>query len=126
MLRAAAATGVPRLSVQAKAAIGAIAAAQDRASRAGAWEALRADAEVAGEIARFTAAVEARFGSDGLRALDRTGTLASAAIAPAERGALAKISRTVQVVREGECAAAVQAQRVAATQRAGQGARLRP
>lgn len=82
-----------------KAAIGAVAAARDRTSRAGAWDALRAGAEVAGEIDRFMAAVEARFGPDGLRALDRTGTFEGAKIAPAERGALAEIERAVQAVR---------------------------
>ena len=48
--RSADASGVPRLSAMAEAAIGVVAAAPDKKARAGAWRAVQADERVAGEL----------------------------------------------------------------------------
>jgi Ti-type conjugative transfer relaxase TraA len=126
--RAAAQTGVPRLSPAAEAAIGALGAADGigAASRAEAWAALRADAQVAGEVDRFLAAVAGRFGAEGLRAFERGSVPEGTKGPPAERAALAEVGRAVTALRRAERAAAGQAQRLAASQRAGQGARPKP
>jgi hypothetical protein len=128
--RAAAATGVPRLSRAAEAAIGALGAADGPAggawSRAEAWATLRADARLAGEVDRFLAAVAGRFGAEGLRAFERGSVPEGTTAPPAARAALAEVGRAVTALRRAERAAAGQAQRLAAGQRAGQGARPKP
>jgi Ti-type conjugative transfer relaxase TraA len=126
--RAAAQTGVPRLSPAAEVAIGALGAADGigAASRAEAWATLRADARLAGEVDRFLAAVAGRFGADGLRAFERGSVPAGVTDAPAARAALAEVGRAVTALRRAERAAAGQAQRLAVSQRAGQGARPKP
>jgi Ti-type conjugative transfer relaxase TraA len=128
--RAAAQTGVPRLSEAARAAIGGLGADSgeglDTAGRAKAWAALCGDARVAGEVDRFLAAAEARFGVEGLRAFERGSVPEGSKGPPAERAALADVGRAVTALRRAERAAAGQAQRLAAGQRAGQGARPKP
>jgi Ti-type conjugative transfer relaxase TraA len=121
--RAAAQTGVPRLSQAAEAAIGGLGAASDEPSRAQAWGALRADPKVSGEVGRFLAAVAGRFGAEGLRAFERGSVPEGATGAPAARAARAEVGHAVTALRRAERAAAGQAQRLAAGQRAGQGAR---
>ena len=128
--RAAAQTGVPRLSQAAEAAIGTLGGADGpslgAASRAQAWATLRADERLAGEVDRFLAAVAGRFGAEGLRAFERGSVPEGAKGAPAERVALAEVGHAVTALRRAERAAAGQAQRLAANQRAGQGARPKP
>jgi Ti-type conjugative transfer relaxase TraA len=126
--RAAAQTGVPRLSQAAEAAIGALGeadgqAALGAASRAEGWGPLRADAGLAGEVDRFLATVAGRFGAEGLRAFERGSVPEGSTGSPAERAALAEVGRAVTALRRAERAAAGQAQRLAAGQRAGQRAR---
>jgi hypothetical protein len=118
-------TGVPRLSAEAKLALVAVRMAPDQAGKAAAWRAVRADAQLAGEVARFLRAVEQRFGVEGLRALDRAGTYAEARVAPAERAALAEAGRAVRATREGMQAESGEKQRLTLAQAARQGARLR-
>jgi hypothetical protein len=128
--RAAAATGVPRLSKAARSAIGALHTTSGEAGgefgRAGAWEALRADTKLAGEIDRFLDAVKARFGAKGLRAFDRGGVPEGARIAPAERAALIEVGRAVKALRGAEREAAAETRHLAVARRAGQGARMKP
>ena len=124
--RAADATGVPRLSGRARAAVEALGAAGDEGGRAAAWAALRADGGVAGELDGFVGAVERRFGAEGVRALARGGGLEGARVGEAERGALGEVGRVVRAVHEARLAASAEAQRLAVAQRARQGARLKP
>jgi ATP-dependent exoDNAse (exonuclease V) alpha subunit len=123
--RAAEATGVPGLSARAQAAVGAITAAKDEAGRVKAWAGLQADKVVAGEVESFLRAVERRFGSEGMRALERSGTLEGARVGQAEHGSLRQVGGLVQALRGAQRAAAGQAQRLGATARMGQGARLK-
>ena len=124
--RAADATGVPRLSGRARAAVEALGAAGDGGGRAAAWAALRADGGVAGELDGFVRAVERRFGAEGVRALARGSGLEGARVGEAERVALAEVGRVVRAVHEARLAASAEAQRLAVGQRARQGARLKP
>lgn len=124
--RAAVATGVPRLSESARSAIEKLGAARDAGDRAKAWEALRADVRVAGELDRFLAATEARFGAEGLRSFERGGVPEGAKVPLAERAALSEVGGAVKALRSAERAAGVESRRLAASQRAGQGRRLRP
>jgi hypothetical protein len=84
--RAADATGIPRLFTTAEAAIGVVAAAPDEKARAGAWRAMQADERVAGELRGFGAAVQQRFGEEGVRAMLRAGgkpgIVTAASVAP--------------------------------------------
>jgi hypothetical protein len=123
--RAADATGVPKLSARAQAAVGAIGRAKDEAGRAEAWAGLQADKAVAREVEAFLRAVEGRFGSEGMRALERSGTFEGARVAQAEHGGLPQVGSLVQVLRGGQRAAAGQAQRLGAAARMAQGARLK-
>jgi hypothetical protein len=123
--RAAEATGVPELSARAQAAVGAIAAAKDEAGRAEAWTGLQAEKAVAGEVEAFLRAVERRFGSEGMRTLERSGTLEGARLSQAEHGSLRQVGSLVRALRGAQRAAAGQAQRLGATARMGQGARLK-
>ena len=85
------ATGVPRLSAKAEAAVAAMAEAKDNTGRAAALKAVRADPAVAGELRRFEAAARARLGGgsgrgaahpptsvESRRALERVRTLTTA------------------------------------------------
>ena len=111
--RAADATGVPRLSARARAAVEALGAAGDEGGRAAAWAALRADKGVAGELDGFVRAVERRFGAEGVRALARGGGPEGARVGVAERAALAEVGRVVRAVHEARLAASAEAQRLA-------------
>lgn len=122
---AADATGVPRLSVEAKLALVAVRLAPDKAGQAAAWQAVQADGKVAGEVVLFLRAVERRFGAEGVRELERSGRYAGARIEPSERGALEEAGRVVQAAWQGERAAAGERQRLALAPAARQGTRLR-
>jgi hypothetical protein len=117
--RAADATGIPRLSPPATAAIGTLAAAPDEAARAKAWWALQADIPVAGELQAFGVAVTQRFGAEAVRAMLRSAGRAGAVMAPSvasvQQPALDQVSGlTVTLTlgeRAGEAAAERQMQR---------------
>ena len=117
---AAEATGVPRLSEKAQVALAGIKAAKDTEGQAEAWTALQGDAGLAFEVKQFMGAVEQRFGTEGVRALDRSGTLESAKVGPGERAALGKVGGAVQAAREGARAAESLGQKL------GLGMRLKP
>jgi len=129
-LRAAEATGVPMLSVQAQEAVRALGAADAPGERARAWAALQADDRTAVEVAGFVRAVEGRLGAEAVRLMDRHGTEAAEAIGVRDQGTpratLADIGWVVQAVRHGERAAASEGHRLAAGERIGQGPRMRP
>ena len=119
--RAADATGIPRLSAAAEAAIGVVAAASDEKARAGAWRAMQADERVAGEVRVLGAAVQQRFGEEGVRAMLRAegqpGSVAMASVKPGQRAALDRVTELTVAVRAGERAAASLAQREAESRR---------
>jgi len=124
--RTADATGIPRLSPVAEAALGAVSAAKDDAARGKAWRAVQADRPVADELVRFGTAVERRFGAEGVRAMLRaegrpgTGTGTSASIAPEQRPALDQVAGLTVALKSGERAGASLAQREAEREYQGQ------
>jgi hypothetical protein len=103
--RAADATGIPRLSAAAEAAIGVMLATQDARARGEAWRAAQADQGVAGELRAFRAAAAQRFGDEGVRAMLRAGKspdAAAASIAPEQRPALGRVAELIVAVNAGE------------------------
>ncbi len=112
--RAADATGVPRLSSVAEAVLGAVAAAGTEQVRGEAWRAAQADKPVVAELERFGAAVERRFGEEGvrqmLRADGRAGAVRSASVAPEQRPALDRVAEFTMTMKQGERAGAGLAQ----------------
>ncbi len=126
------ATGIPKLSEPAQAAIGMVGAAKTDKERADAWKATASDKAVAGELTAFAAAMEKRFGADGVRAMvraDQPGAKAfegGASVAPAERQAAAEAGRAVAAVKSGERALGNVGQAERAVEREKQGARLKP
>jgi hypothetical protein len=112
--RAADATGIPRLSAQATAAIDTIAAAPDDRASGEAWRAVQADNHIAGELQAFGAAVEQRFGEDGVRAMlragGRAGVVTAPSVAPAEQRALDQVAGLTVTLKLGERAGAAAAQ----------------
>jgi len=130
--RAADATGIPRLSESAQAALGAVAAAKDDAGRAEAWNAVQRDEPVAREISAFSAAVEKRFGEEGVRAMLHTQRPWAKpndgdASAPNEhRAAAAEVAQTVVAIQAGEGAAESRSQAEHLAHRGSQGARAKP
>ncbi len=127
--RAADATGIPRLSAAAEAAVGAVIAAKDDHTRSEAWRAVQADKQVAGELRVFGAAVEQRFGEEGVRAMlrvgGRPGTIASSSVAPEQQSALDRVAVLAVTLKAGERAGAAAAQRQAESERHGQRRGLR-
>jgi Ti-type conjugative transfer relaxase TraA len=108
--RAADATGIPRLSQTAQAAIGAMGAAKDDRERAEAWRAAQANEQVAGELAAFGRAVAQRFGDDGVRATLRTargGAVAAASVSPDQQSALDMVASVTVTTKAAERGAAV-------------------
>jgi len=122
--RAADAAGIPRLSPAAEVALGAVAAAGDEQVRGVAWRAAQADKPVAAELERFGAAVERRFGAEGvrqmLRAEGRAGAVTSASVAPEQRPALDQVAQFTATLKQGERAGASLAQREAESEHQGQ------
>ncbi len=122
--RAADAAGIPHLSPVAEAALGAVAAAGTEHVRGEAWRAVQADKPVAAELERFGAAVERRFGADGVRAMlraeGRAGAVTSASVAPEQRPALDQVAQLTATLKQGERAGAGLAQREAERERQGQ------
>ena len=122
--RAADAAGIPRLSPAAEAALGAVAAAGEEQVRGAAWRAVQADTPVAAELERFGAAVEQRFGAEGVRAMLRAkgqaGAVTSASVAPEQRPALDRVAQFTATMKQGERADAGLAQREAEREHQGQ------
>jgi len=127
--RAADATGIPRLSAAAEAAVGAVIAARDDHTRGEAWRAVQADKQVAGELRVFGAAVEQRFGEEGVRAMlrvgGRPGTVTAASVAPGQRPELDRVAGLTTALKIGERTGAAAAQREAASEHQGQRRGLR-
>jgi len=122
--RAADAAGIPRLSPAAEAALGAVAAVGTEQVRGEAWRAAQADKPVAAELERFGAAVERRFGAEGVRAMlraeGRTGAVTSASVAPEQRPALDQVAQLTATLKQGERAGAGLAQHEAEREHQGQ------
>jgi len=127
--RAADATGIPCLSTVAEAAIGAVAAAKDDRAQGEAWRAVQADKQVAGELRAFGAAVEQRFGEEGVRAMlragGRPGAVTAASVVPEQRPALDRVAGLTIALKAGERAGASLAQHEAESERQGQRRGLR-
>ena len=127
--RAADATGIPRLSAAAEAAVSALAAAKDDRARAKTWRAVQGDKQVAGELRAFSAAVEQRFGEEGVRAMlragDRPRVVHAPSVAPEQRAALDQVAGLTAALKAGERAGAAAAQREAESERQAQRRGLR-
>ena len=108
--RKADATGAPRLSAAAEAAIGAVAAAKDDKVCGEAWRPVQADQRVAGELRAFGAAVRQRFGEEGVRAMlragGRSGEVAAASVTSQQRPALDRVAELTAALKAGERASA--------------------
>lgn len=103
--RAADATGIPRLSAAAEAAVSTMAAAKDDRAQGEAWRAVQGDKQVAGEVRAFGAAVEQRFGEEGVRAMlragGRPGAVVTASVAPEQRPALDRVAGLTAALKAG-------------------------
>ena len=116
--RKADAIPIPKLSDRAEAAVVALAAAPDEKARAALWRSVTADTAVGGELRRFSDAVQQRFGEDAVRAMRREGGLAQVpSVARQHQAALSAVSRSVQVLGQGEIADTVEAVRERFAQR---------
>ena len=98
--RVAEATGVPRLSERAQAALEAVSKAVDGPGRAQAWRQLQAEAGMAAEVGGFLKAAEARLGGEGVRQFMRGGGLNGVAMAADEKSQLVH-GRQVDSGRQG-------------------------
>jgi hypothetical protein len=127
--RVADATGIPRLSAGAEAAVSAISAAKAHRERSEAWRAAQADKRVAVELRAFGAAVAQRFGEEGvrdmLRAGGRPGAVVAASVAPEQRQALDRVAELTITMRAGERASTAAARRQAESEDQGQRRGLR-
>jgi Ti-type conjugative transfer relaxase TraA len=129
--RIAEATGVPKLSDLARAAVNLVAGASDETGRIAAWRALQDNKPIAGEVSGFMAAVETRFGADGLRSFDRLGTIKGDGHGPPGArlfggAALSQIGKIVQAVRGAERSVAGETMRLNLSQKLGLGSKLKP
>ena len=115
------ATGIPRPSASAEAAIGAIAMATDERARAEAWRAAQGDERVAGELRAFGVTVEQRFGEEGVRAMlragGRPGTVTVASVVPEQRIELDQVAGLTAALKAGERTGTSIAQREAESER---------
>jgi len=122
--RTADATGIPRLSAAAEAAIGVMAAAKDDRIQVEAWRAMQKDRPVAAELDAFRGAVAQRFGDKGVRAMLRargqSGVVSSASITPQQQPALDRVTWLTATLRQGERAGTALAQRQTESERQGQ------
>lgn len=124
--RAAEAVGVPRLSKAAARAVAGLAGAPDAAVCAERWKAVVGAPKLEAEIGRFMVAVERRFGSDAILAMDRGEAIQAPRIGSVERERFVEVSKIVRAVLPAEREAAHLAQRLAATQHVGLGRKLKP
>ncbi len=104
--RTADATGIPRLSAVAEAAIGAVAVATDEKARAEAWRAAQADERIADELRAFGAAVERRFGDEGVRAMlragERSGAINTPSVTPGQQAELDRVVELTVALKAGK------------------------
>jgi Ti-type conjugative transfer relaxase TraA len=126
------ATGVPRPSERAQAAIDVVRAAKTDKERADAWKATTSDKAVAGELTAFAAAMEKRFGADGVRAMIRSEQAGAkafdggASVATADRQAVAEAGRATSIIKSGERALASSKVSERLSQQSKLGAGLKP
>jgi Ti-type conjugative transfer relaxase TraA len=126
------ATGIPKLSERAQVAIDAASAAKTDKERAEAWKATTSDKAVAGELKAFAAAMEKRFGEDGVRAMIRSEQAGAkafeggASVPPAERQAAAEAGRATSIIKSGERALASSNASERLSQQSKLGAGLKP
>jgi len=122
--RAADATGIPRLSAEAEAAIGAVTAATDEKARGEVWRAVHANERVARELRIFGTAVEQRFGDEGvremLRAGGRPGAVTAPSVKPEQRPELDRVAELTITLKSGARAGASLTRRQSETKREGQ------
>ena len=127
--RAADATGIPRLSAAAEAAVDGLRAVPDDKARGEAWQAVQKDERVAAELGAFRAAVTQRFGDEGVRQMLRvggqSGSVAMASVAPQQQKELDRVAELTVTLRQGERAGVSLAQRQAESERQGQRRGLR-
>ena len=123
-------TAIPKLSEQAVAGLGIVAAAKTDQARTEAYRALTADAGLKSEVDAFRQSVEARFGEEGARAMARAAAagnaFAHASVPDAQQSALEAAAKLYAAARSGErlVVRAAEAERLSARQT--QGARLKP
>lgn len=121
---AADATGIPRLSAAAEAAIGALRIASDENVRGEAWRALQKDERISAELGAFAAAVAKRFGDEGvrqmLRAQGRPEAINAPSIASERQRELDQVAGLTATLRQGERANATLAQRQSESERLSQ------
>jgi Ti-type conjugative transfer relaxase TraA len=126
--RVADATGIPRLSAMAEAAIGALRAAPDEKARADAWGAVQKDERLAVELGAFNAAVAQRFGDEGVRQMLRAGGQPGAvslpSVAPQQQPAVDHAAELTATIRQGERAGASLARREVENQGQRRGLRM--
>ena len=88
------------------------------------WQAVQKDERLAGELRAFGAAVEQRFGEEGVRAMlragGRLGVITAPSVKPDQRPELDHVAGMTATLRQGERAAASVAQRQAENERQGQ------
>ena len=106
-----------------------MAAAPDEKARAEAWRAVQADERVAGELRAFGAAVELRFGEEGvrsmLRAKGRSDAVTTPSVTPEQRPELDRVAELTATLKQGERASVSVAQRQADNEQQGQRQGLR-
>ena len=102
--RTADATGIPRLSAAADAAIGAMAKATDEKAWAKVWRTTQGDPSIAAELQAFRTAVIQRFGEEEVRAMLRgqgqPGVVA--AMAPEQQRAVDQVTQLIATLSQGE------------------------
>ena len=119
--RTADATGIPRLSVTAEAAVGTPAAGRDDHVPGGVWRTMQ---QIAGGRRTFGAVMGRRFGTEGmcalLRAEERSGVVTAASITPEQRPALDRVAKLTATLEAGERLNASLLQREAESERQAQ------
>ena len=105
----------------AEAATSTLTAAKDDRVRAETWRAVQGDKQVAGELRAFGAAVEQRFGEEGvrtmLRARERLGAINASSVKPEQRPALDRVAELTADLKAGGRAGASLARREAESER---------
>lgn len=121
---------MPRLSADAEAALVALRSAPDETVRGKVWQAVEKSGAIAAELDAFRAAVERRFGAEGvremLRAGGRAGVVSASSVGAGQRAALDQVAERISTLWSGEKAGSV-AQHQAERQQLGlrQGPRMR-
>ena len=108
-----------------------IGAAEEQASRAEAWRAAQQDEKVAAELTGFTAAVERRFGEEGVRAMLRAQQPGAKpfdggpTVAPEQREVVAEVGQAMSAIKAGQGANERQVEAERLSLKASQGARMK-